>query len=310
MNILPARSPAAAKPTVVSVNGAVIPQSAIVREIQYHPAGSPAESWRLAAEALVLPGDGAFGATMDEIRSRGLLRPLLDAVASGTPLLGICIGMQVLFEESEEHGRHAGLGLLPGRVRRIPGPLPVPHMGWNRVRRRREHPLLEGIEAPLSMIRADAEARAIGSSKPGDAVVDGRWALRYLEAKRNIPVRLAMLDDVARRQGRLGMVDAEVVAMEAMIGSPREVRNALSYVLLNARRHGLGRAAQAGENGRVAIDPASSGRWFDGWRGLPDLATPDQMRAEPAVAPPRTWLVRVGWRKHGLIDPLEIPAQA
>jgi glutamine amidotransferase len=99
-----------------------------------------------AAEALVLPGDGAFGATMDEIRSRGLLRPLLDAVASGTPLLGICIGMQVLFEESEEHGRHAGLALLPGRVRRIPGPLPVPHMGWNRVRRRREHPLLEGIE--------------------------------------------------------------------------------------------------------------------------------------------------------------------
>jgi glutamine amidotransferase len=99
-----------------------------------------------AAAALVLPGDGAFGATMDEIRGRGLTQPILDAVAAGKPLLGICIGMQVLFEESEEHGRHPGLGLLPGRVRRIPGPLPVPHMGWNRVRRRREHALLAGIE--------------------------------------------------------------------------------------------------------------------------------------------------------------------
>jgi imidazole glycerol-phosphate synthase subunit HisH len=99
-----------------------------------------------AAEALVLPGDGAFGATMDEIRGRGLMQPLLDAVASGKPLLGICIGMQVLFEESEEHGRHRGFGLLPGRVRRIPGPLPVPHMGWNRVRRQQDHALLDGIE--------------------------------------------------------------------------------------------------------------------------------------------------------------------
>jgi imidazole glycerol phosphate synthase glutamine amidotransferase subunit len=72
----------------------------------------------LAADALVLPGDGAFGATMQEIRSRGQAEPLLQAARGGTPLLGICIGMQVLFEESEEHGRHAGLALLPGRVRR------------------------------------------------------------------------------------------------------------------------------------------------------------------------------------------------
>ena len=98
------------------------------------------------AEALVLPGDGAFGATMDEIRKRDLVPVLLDAAAAGTPLLGICIGMQVLFEESEEHGRHEGLGLLPGRVRHLGGDLPVPHMGWNRLRRRRAHPLLDGLE--------------------------------------------------------------------------------------------------------------------------------------------------------------------
>jgi glutamine amidotransferase len=100
-----------------------------------------------AAEALVLPGDGAFGATMDEVRARGLVPVLRDAASSGQPLLGICIGMQLLFEESEEHGRHAGLGLLPGRVRMLPdATLPVPHMGWNRLARRREHPLLDGID--------------------------------------------------------------------------------------------------------------------------------------------------------------------
>jgi glutamine amidotransferase len=99
-----------------------------------------------AAEALVLPGDGAFGATMDEIRRRGLDPVLRAAVARGTPLLGICIGMQVLFEESEEHGRHRGLGFLPGRVRRFASDLVVPHMGWNGLRRVRAHPLLDGIE--------------------------------------------------------------------------------------------------------------------------------------------------------------------
>ena len=100
----------------------------------------------LEADALVLPGDGAFGATMDEVRRRGLLPVLGEAARRGTPLLGICIGMQVLFEESEEHGRHAGLGLLPGRVRRFDTALPVPHMGWNALRRVREHPLMAGME--------------------------------------------------------------------------------------------------------------------------------------------------------------------
>ena len=97
------------------------------------------------ADALVLPGDGAFGATMAEIDGRGLAPLLREAVAAGTPLLGICIGMQVLFEQSEEHGRHQGLGLLPGRVRRFDDSLTVPHMGWNTLRARRAHPLLDGV---------------------------------------------------------------------------------------------------------------------------------------------------------------------
>ena len=98
------------------------------------------------ADALVLPGDGAFAATLDEVTRRGLVPVVREAAAAGKPVLGICIGMQLFFEESEEHGLHRGLGLLPGRVRRFEEGLPVPHMGWNRLRRRQAHPLLEGIE--------------------------------------------------------------------------------------------------------------------------------------------------------------------
>jgi imidazole glycerol-phosphate synthase subunit HisH len=98
------------------------------------------------ADALVLPGDGAFAATLEEVTRRGLVPVVREAAAAGKPVLGICIGMQLFFEESEEHGLHRGLGLLPGRVRRFEEGLPVPHMGWNRLRRRQAHPLLEGIE--------------------------------------------------------------------------------------------------------------------------------------------------------------------
>ena len=97
------------------------------------------------ADVLVLPGDGAFASTMAEIEGRGLVPVLREAVAQGRTLLGICIGMQLLFEESEEHGRHRGLALLPGRVRRLEGDLPVPHMGWNQLHPTRPHPMLDGI---------------------------------------------------------------------------------------------------------------------------------------------------------------------
>lgn len=97
------------------------------------------------ADALVVPGDGAFGAAMDEIERRGFGDLLRGAAAEGRPVLGICIGMQILFEESSEHGRHAGLGLLPGRVTRIETGLPVPHMGWNRLRQVRPHPLFADV---------------------------------------------------------------------------------------------------------------------------------------------------------------------
>jgi glutamine amidotransferase len=87
------------------------------------------------AQGVVLPGVGAFGDAMANLWTRRLIDPLLRQVAGGKPLLGICLGMQLLFDESEEMGRHRGLGLLPGRVVRFPaGDLKVPHIGWNELR--------------------------------------------------------------------------------------------------------------------------------------------------------------------------------
>ena len=101
----------------------------------------------LAADALVLPGDGAFGATLEELRRRGHDEVVRAFADEGRPVLGICVGMQILFEESDEHGLQQGLGLLHGRVERFPPPLRVPHMGWNRLEPRRRHPLLGDVGA-------------------------------------------------------------------------------------------------------------------------------------------------------------------
>ncbi|RME70501.1 MAG: imidazole glycerol phosphate synthase subunit HisH [Chloroflexi bacterium] len=98
------------------------------------------------AAAVVLPGVGAFGDAIANLRARGLDRPVLEAAQAGKPLLGICVGLQLLFEESEEMGRHVGLGLLPGKVVRFPEGLTVPHMGWNQIEPTREHPLLRQIQ--------------------------------------------------------------------------------------------------------------------------------------------------------------------
>jgi glutamine amidotransferase len=99
------------------------------------------------AQGVILPGVGAFGDAMANLGTRRLLAPVLRQAESGKPLLGICLGMQLLFDESEEMGQHRGLGLLPGHVRRFPeGELKVPHIGWNQLRSARQAPLVNGIE--------------------------------------------------------------------------------------------------------------------------------------------------------------------
>ena len=98
-----------------------------------------------AAERLVLPGVGAFGACMKALSERGFDRLVCERVEEGTPLLGVCVGMQLLFEESDEFGATPGLGLLQGRVRRFGDELVVPHVGWNRVTARQSHALLNDV---------------------------------------------------------------------------------------------------------------------------------------------------------------------
>jgi imidazole glycerol-phosphate synthase subunit HisH len=105
------------------------------------------------AAGIVLPGVGAFGDAAANLRAAGFEAPLKQAVQAGTPLLGICVGMQMLFDESEEMGRHAGLGIIPGRVVRfaadLHGPdgrlLKVPQIGWNQLCHAQTDPLLAGV---------------------------------------------------------------------------------------------------------------------------------------------------------------------
>jgi len=98
-----------------------------------------------AAERLVLPGVGAFGACMRALSERGFDELVRERVEEGAPLLGVCVGMQLLFEESEEFGATAGLGLLRGRVRRFSDELVVPHVGWNRIEQVRSHPVFAQV---------------------------------------------------------------------------------------------------------------------------------------------------------------------
>ncbi|MEW6753167.1 MAG: imidazole glycerol phosphate synthase subunit HisH [Candidatus Latescibacterota bacterium] len=97
------------------------------------------------ASHVVLPGDAAFGDAMANLRRGGWDEGIRRAIQAGRPFLGICVGLQLMFEESEELGRHQGLGLLPGRCRRFPPGQPVPQIGWNQVSVQQQHPLLAGV---------------------------------------------------------------------------------------------------------------------------------------------------------------------
>lgn|SRR5574341_311080 len=98
------------------------------------------------AKGLVLPGVGAFTACMKELTARSFDSLVRWHVIEGKPLLGICVGMQMLFEESEEFGKATGLGLIRGRVRRFPRQQLVPQVGWNQIKQLSSHPIFSGVE--------------------------------------------------------------------------------------------------------------------------------------------------------------------
>jgi len=97
------------------------------------------------ADRLVLLGVGAFGYAMDSLRQLGFDKLVIEAADAGKPIIGICVGLQMMFEEGHEFGVHRGLGLLPGRVVKFPDGVRVPHVGWNQVEFRRSNPLFSGL---------------------------------------------------------------------------------------------------------------------------------------------------------------------
>lgn len=144
-----------------------------------------------AAGAVVLPGVGAFGACMGALRASGLDAPVLEAVDAGKPFLGVCVGMQMLFTGSEEAPGVAGLGVVPGVVRRLADDLVLPHMGWNAVEVREGSRLFEGVERPpwlyfVHSYAPDPEDRGVvaATTDYGGEVVaaverDGLWATQF-----------------------------------------------------------------------------------------------------------------------------------
>jgi len=99
----------------------------------------------LNADAVILPGVGAAGDTINSLERLGMIDPIRRVIAQNRPFFGVCLGLQVLFTDSEEGGGQRCLDIIPGKVRRLPSYLKVPQMGWNQVRQRLAHPLFDGI---------------------------------------------------------------------------------------------------------------------------------------------------------------------
>jgi imidazole glycerol phosphate synthase glutamine amidotransferase subunit len=120
----------------------------VLRAVQF--LGYPAEAVEDAglmqsADRLILPGQGHFGSMMEALESKKMIAPLREQIAAGKPFLGICLGLQALYESSEEAPDRAGFGLLQGRVTRFEGVFKIPHLGWNQLQIRRQDTLFEGV---------------------------------------------------------------------------------------------------------------------------------------------------------------------
>ena len=161
-----------------------------------------------AAQGLVLPGVGAFPKAMEAIRERGLDELIDERRGAGVPILGICLGMQLLFGASTELGGAAGLGLLPGQVRELDAPgLKVPQIGWNAVSWRRAAPLNRGLPNPTAFYHVHsfapvaANGVVLGTADYGSAFVsavagDGVWGVQFHPEKSG-PDGLALLRNFA-----------------------------------------------------------------------------------------------------------------
>ncbi|MBM4031650.1 MAG: imidazole glycerol phosphate synthase subunit HisH [Planctomycetes bacterium] len=164
----------------------------------------------LGADGVIFPGVGAFQRAMENLGKLGLVEPLEQFAASGRPFLGICLGLQLLFGESSEHGRHEGLNVIPGKVVRFgAADLKVPHMGWNQVRQERSSPLFEGVPdesffyfAHSYYAQPDEAGVAIGATEYGvrfaSAVQEGNVFATQFHPEKSGPTGLRMLGNFCR----------------------------------------------------------------------------------------------------------------
>ena len=129
------------------------------------------------ASHLVLPGDAAFGDAMRNLRRAGWEEAILQDIEKGKPFLGICVGLQLMFAESEEMGKHRGLGLLPGKVVRFPTSERVPQIGWNQIDIKRETTLLEGV--PDGSFFYFVHSYYVDTDCTGDCVATTDYGLDY-----------------------------------------------------------------------------------------------------------------------------------
>src|SRR5262245_24562964 len=195
---------------------------------------------------------------------------------------------------------------------RIPGDCPV-HVT---LRVRAGLPSLRGGAFVHEFRRSLSEASERGSFRVTHYSLQGDHAHLIVEAKGRLALANGMKSvaaRLARAVNRIGERSGAVLDgrfHHRLLRTPREVRRALAYVLLNGRRH-LAKRRHVARAEATRLDPASSARWFDGWRRVSrerlssteDAAEPGR----PEVAPARSWLLRIGWRRHGLIDPSEVP---
>ena len=116
-----------------------------IRRLGYQPRITSAPGDVVNAQVVILPGVGAAADAMANLKRLGLAEAISQLIAEGRPFFGVCLGLQVLFTSTEEGGGHECLGIIPGRVRRLPPGLKIPHMGWNQVKQTISHPVFEGI---------------------------------------------------------------------------------------------------------------------------------------------------------------------
>ena len=172
-------------------------------------------------------------------------------------------------------------------------------------------PSLRGGALVREFRRSLAEASERGHFRVVHYSLQHDHAHLVIEAKGKDALARGMKSIAARLARAVNRVSARSGAVldgryhHRLLRTPREVRRALAYVLLNARRH-LAKRRGASRATAAHVDGASSARWFDGWR-RPFAARPIATESAPEVARPRTWLLRIGWRRHGLVDPSEVP---